>query len=234
MRKGFFSGTVLLGILMIMAAACFAQEQKKPPVVSAIEDCPPSDAIVLFDGTDLSEWEGRKGGQPTWTVARGAMTVNKGGIKTKREFGDIQLHLEFASPAPPVGEGQNRGNSGVYIHGNYEVQVLDSYSYISETYFDGQCGSIYKQHAPLVNASRAPGRWQTYDIIFRAAIFDTSGKKIKKAILTVLHNGVLIQDHVEVTPTGGAASNKELKKGPIHLQDHHHPVKFRNIWVREL
>ena len=206
---------------------------------------PPSDAVVLFDGTaaTLAGWSQGNGSPAGWTIDSkdGSMTVAAGSIMTKESFGDCQLHIEFASPAKVEGEGQGRGNSGVYFQARYEVQVLDSFN--SETYPDGQCASIYKQHAPLVNACRAPGAWQTYDIIFRAARFDASGKKVKNATLTVLHNGVVVHDHADVTgPTGSAKNAVELPgtpggsvgSGPIYLQDHGNPVRYRNIWLRKL
>lgn len=230
-KKAIATCAVTLVMSVIISMNCFAGDEQ-PPVVSALPGQVPSDAVVLFDGTDLSEWIGGDGEPANWLVACGAMTVNKGGISTRKTFGDMQLHLEFAMPAPAKGEGQDRGNSGVYIHGNYEVQILDSY--INETYIDGMCGAIYKLSPPLVNASRPPGLWQVYDIIFRAPRFDSEGKVIKKATVTVLHNGVLIQNHVEVMPTGGRTGSEETARGPIHLQDHNHPVKYRNIWVREL
>jgi len=229
-RKIFITCSVVLSFLLMIPVASFAQEE--PRVVSALQGQVPSDAVVLFDGTDLSEWTYLDGRPAGWIVADGAMTVKGGSIKSKREFGDMQLHLEFATPAEAKGEGQDRGNSGVYIQGNYEVQVLDSYG--NKTYIDGMCGAIYKLYPPLVNASRPPGVWQVYDIIFRAPRFDSSGNVVQKAVVTVFHNGVLIQDHVEVVPTGGRSSAKEVARGPIVLQDHHHPVKYRNIWVREL
>ncbi len=232
MRKNLFAASVAsLALTLIISMNCYAQE-KQPPLVSALEGKVPSDAIVLFNGTDLSEWIGDDGEAANWIVAGGAMTVNKGGIVTRKKFGDMQIHLEFCSPDPPRGEGQDRGNSGVYIHANYEVQVLDSYN--NETYIDGMCGAIYKVAPPLVNASRPPGLWQVYDIVFRAPGFDSKGKVVKKATVTVLHNGVLIQDHVEVVPTGSRTGTEEVTRGPINLQDHNHPVKYRNIWVREL
>lgn len=223
--------SLLAALSLLTAAACYSQDGA-PPVVSALPCEAPSDAIVLFDGDDLDNWQHRDGSPAGWKLVDGAMEVTEGGIVTRQKFGDMQLHLEFRMPAPPVGEGQDRGNSGVYIHGNYEVQVLDSY--MNETYFDGQCAAIYKLSAPLVNASRPPGLWQTYDIIFRAARFDSQGAVTEKATVTVLHNGVLVQDHVEVSPTGGAMGNEEFEEGPIFLQDHNHPVRFRNIWVRDL
>src|SRR2546422_8377919 len=159
---------------------------------------PPSDAIILFDGEDLSQWKCDKDGGPAkWVVKDGVATVNgTGGISTTRGFGDCQLHLEWASPAEVKGQGQGRGNSGVYLQGRYEVQVLDSYD--NKTYYHGQAGAIYKQHAPLVNACRPPGEWQTYDIIYHAPRFDSEDKLLKPATITVLQNGVLVQDNVEI------------------------------------
>src|ERR1044071_5608519 len=164
---------------------------------------PPSDAIVLCAGKDLSQWQiERNGGPAKWDVQDGVATVNStGSISTRQGFGDCQLHVEWASPAVVKGQGQGRGNSGVYLQGRYEVQVLDSYN--NKTYFHGQAGSIYKQYAPLVNACRPPGEWQTYDIIYHAPRFDSAGKVLKPATITVLQNGVLIQDNVEIMgPTG--------------------------------
>ena len=210
-----------------------------PPMVTpGTGMTPPSDAIVLFDGTNLSQWTTAKGKAPGWTVADGAMTVKKGtgGIQTKMTFRDVQLHVEWRSPTELVGEGQGRGNSGVFLMGKYEVQVLDSYS--SSTYSNGQASSLYKQHIPLVNATRPPGEWQAYDIIFTAPVFGESGRIIHPATVTVLHNGVLVQNHVSLlggTQYKGLAVYDEVEKAaPIMLQDHGNPVSFRNIWVREL
>lgn len=192
---------------------------------------PPSDAIVLFDGKDLSAWTGAE----KWRVQDG-YAICGGNISTKRAFGDCQLHVEWAAPAPAKGEGQGRGNSGVYLMGFYEVQVLDSYG--NTTYFDGQAGSVYKQRPPLVNACRKPGEWQTYDIIFHAPRFDRAGKLLTPATLTLLHNGVLVQDHFELL--GRSAYRKpptyapHEPKLPLTLQYHGHPVRYRNIWIREL
>ncbi len=198
---------------------------------------PPSDAIVLFDGKDLSKWKGAEGGDAKWDVKDGVATVNgTGTISTKQEFGDCQLHVEWAAPMKVEGEGQGRGNSGIYFQGRYEVQVLDSYE--NKTYFHGQAGGVYKQTAPLVNACRKPGEWQTYDIIFHAPRFDKSGKLEKAATVTVLHNGVLIQDHTEILGTTSHVGHPKYAAHPLkqslQLQDHHNPVKFRNIWIREL
>jgi hypothetical protein len=199
---------------------------------------PPSDAIVLFDGKDLSQWKSDKdGGLAKWDIKDGVATVNgTGGISTRQGFGDCQLHLEWATPAQVKGDGQGRGNSGVFLQGRYEVQVLDSYE--NKTYYHGQAGALYKQHAPLVNASRKPGEWQAYDIIFHAPRFDETGNLLKPGTITLLHNGVLIQDHVQIL--GGTANRGKPKyeshplKQPLALQDHKNPVRFRNIWIREL
>lgn len=193
---------------------------------------PPADAIVLFDGKDMSAWKGAE----KWIVKDGAATVHGGSIATKQPFGDCQLHLEFASPEVVKGEGQGRGNSGVYLMGKYEVQVLDSYD--SKTYYDGQCGAIYKQYPPLVNVCRKPGEWQSYDIVFEAPRFDNTGHLTRPAYVTVLQNGVLVQNHTELL--GGTFWEEpphysaHAEKLPLHLQDHGDPVKYRNIWIREL
>ncbi len=193
---------------------------------------PPSDAIVLFDGKSLSEWEGGE----KWQIQEGVATVRGGGIHTKRSFGDCQLHIEWASPAKVEGSGQGRGNSGVYFMGNYEIQILDSYQ--NETYFDGQAASLYKQRPPLVNASRKPGEWQTYDIVFNAPRFDKDGKLAKPGYVTVLHNGVLVQNHTEIEGTtawdAAPKYTAHADKLPLQLQDHGNPIRFRNIWIREL
>ena len=192
---------------------------------------PPSDAVVLFDGTDMSKWNGAE----KWTVKDGYVVAGPGAVQSKDEFGDCQVHVEWASAEEITGEGQGRSNSGVFLMGQYEVQVLDSYQ--NTTYFDGQCGAIYKQHPPLVNASRKPGEWQTYDIIWKAPRFD-GDKLISPAFITVLHNGVVIQNHFELqgdTPYHRPPEYKpHADKGPISLQYHGNPVRFRNIWVREL
>jgi hypothetical protein len=198
----------------------------------------PSDAIVLFNGKDLSGWTTSKGAPAKWVVKDGVMEAVKGAgsIQTERVFGDCQLHVEWASPAPAVGAGQDRGNSGVFLMNIYEVQVLDSYQ--SKTYADGMAASLYGQFPPLVNATRKPGEWQTYDIIFRAPRFDAAGAVVSPARMTVVHNGILVHDAQELTgPTAHKARppyKAHAEKLPIGLQDHSHPVRFRNIWVREL
>jgi len=200
----------------------------------------PSDAIVLFDGTDLSKWTSRRGGPAKWSVQGGFMEAVKdaGDIKTKEKFGSCQLHVEFTTPSRVTGTGQGRGNSGVFLMGIYEVQVLDSYK--NTTYPDGQCGALYGRAVPLVNACREPGEWQSYDIIFHRPIF--KGKKVvRKATFSILQNGVLVHDHVELeggTDWRGEHAVSEYEphedKGPIMLQDHGNPIRYRNIWIREL
>lgn len=198
---------------------------------------PPSDAIVLFAGKDLSEWESVKGGDAKWTVKNGFMTVNAGtgDIRTRKKFGDIQLHIEWKTPEKIKGEGQGRGNSGVFLQERYEVQILDSYN--NRTYSNGQAGSIYKQHIPLVNASRRPDEWQTYDIIYTAPAFSKDGSVKYPARVTVLHNGVLIQNNVAIegkTEYIGLPEYEAHEDGSIILQDHGDLVSYRNIWLREL
>lgn len=224
--------TVFLGLTILAAEK---SNQAEPKVIdSGAPGGAPSDALVLFDGKDLSKWQAMNGGEAKWTVANGAMTVNRSGsIRTKEEFGDVQLHVEWATPSEVKGEGQGRGNSGVYLQGRYEIQVLDSYN--NKTYFDGQAGAFYGHNAPLVNASRKPGEWQSYDIIFHAPKPGAQGK-VEPGSFTVLHNGVLVQDHIPVK--GDATTAAEFKgkgtKGPLILQDHGNPVRFRNIWIRPL
>jgi hypothetical protein len=203
-------------------------------------DCePPSDAIILFDGKDISrEWTDEKGNPSNWVIQDGALICTKGsGLKSKRKFGDIQLHIEWRTPTEVKGTSQERGNSGVYLQELYEVQVLDSYN--NRTYRNGQAGSIYKQYAPLVNASRKPGEWQSYDIIYTAPTFgkDTTSYYTPPRI-TVLHNGVLVQNNVSLRgPTQYIGipeyTIKVHGRGSIILQYHNNPVAYRNIWVRE-
>ena len=213
-----------------------------PPVVDPGPAGPPApvpaDATVLFDGRDLSGWTTAKGLPPKWVVRDGYMEVVKGGgaIQTKAAFGDCQLHVEWASPAPAVGTGQDRGNSGVFLMNTYEVQVLDSYE--AQTYADGMAAAIYGQFPPLVNASRKPGEWQFYDIVFRAPRFAADGSVTAPARMTVFHNGILVHDNDQLTGPTGHKSRPPYKahadRLPIGLQDHSHPVRFRNIWIREL
>ena len=196
---------------------------------------PPSDATVLFNGKDLSKWRSATGAAG-WKVKSGYMEVvdGAGSILTKENFGDFQLHLEFATPAVVKGDSQGRGNSGVIIFGIYEVQVLDSYN--NPTYPDGQVGAMYGQYPPLVNAAKAPGKWQSYDIIFETARWNQDGNLTKKASVTVILNGVVLHNRKEFN---GPVKHREIlpytphsPKGPIELQDHHNPTRFRNIWIR--
>ncbi|MBI3737094.1 DUF1080 domain-containing protein [Candidatus Sumerlaeota bacterium] len=226
----------LLGLMTPLQAA--DKDNSPAPVVvapGAESRLPPSDAIVLFDGKDFSHWVHPDGSPVKWDLADGAMIVKPktNSIMTKEKFGDAQIHVEFATPSMPDKQGQDRGNSGVYMQGRYEVQVLDSFQ--SDTYHDGQCGAIYSEHPPLVNACRPPEQWQSYDIIFRAPKFSAEGIKTAPGNLTVFHNGVLIQDHATVGGSTTASLYKEQPgDGPLVLQDHWCPVKYRNIWIRPL
>jgi hypothetical protein len=209
------------------------------PAVASTQDQPgtaPSDATVLLDGKDLSHWESEKGEPCPWKLEEGAMIVSKGGIRSKEAFGNCQLHAEWMSPNPPRGKDQDRGNSGIFIMSRYELQVLDNYQ--AETYADGMAGSIYGQYPPQVNASRPPGQWQTYDVIFHAPRFNEDGTVAKPARETVFFNGVLVQDNVELKGSTAhmtlAKYGKHADKMPITLQDHGHPVKYRNFWVRPI
>ena len=212
-----------------------------PPVVipGAAPGAPPSDATVLFNGRDLSQWAHRDSAgkmlDPTWTVRDGSFETGKGSLHTRAAFGDVQLHLEWAAPAVVSGHSQGRGNSGVFLMGLYEIQVLDSYD--NRTYADGQAGAIYGQWPPLVNAARKPGEWQTYDIVFEAPRFE-NGKLVKPAFQTVFWNGVLVHNRKEAIGATVyrrvaqyAAHAPEL---PLMIQDHANPVRFRNVWIRRL
>lgn len=198
---------------------------------------PPSDAIVLFDGTSLAGWVGRNGGPAAWKVEHGYMEVaaKTGNIQTVQHFGDCQLHLEWAAPVEVVGDSQGRGNSGVFLMGLYEIQVLDCYD--NPTYADGSTAAIYGEYPPLVNACRRPGEWQSYDIIWTGPRFD-GDRLVSPAVLTLLHNGVLV--HHAQPLTGPTTHRKVLPweahppAGPLMLQDHSNPVRFRNIWYRPL
>ena len=191
---------------------------------------PPSDATVLFDGTDFSAWEGAE----KWTIEDGAAVVGSGAIRTKQGFGDCQLHIEWSAPSEVSGKGQGRGNSGVFLMDQYELQVLDSYD--NTTYFDGQAGAIYKQSPPMVNAMRPPGEWNVYDVIWTAPRFE-DGELASPAYITAIHNGVVVQNHFEVQGNTfwhePASYTPHAAKMPISLQDHGNPVRYRNIWVRE-
>lgn len=199
----------------------------------------PSDAIILFNGKDFSQWESDAGKATVqWKLANGAMTVarNAGGIRTKQSFGDCQLHIEWRTPDSVKGKGQGRGNSGIFFMERYELQVLDSYN--NKTYSNGQAGSIYKQHIPLVNASRGPGEWQTYDVIFTAPRFKADSSLSSPARITVFHNGVLVQNNVTLWGStryiGIPFYQMHGEKEPLALQDHGDLVSYRNIWIRNL
>ena len=246
----------LCALQMLAQCICFAQpdpnwldhdrDRPAPPVVvpatpSTQEQAgkPPSDAIVLFDGKDLLQWCSMDGTPTKWITGDGYMECVKGSgyVRTLQNFGDCQLHVEWATPMPGHGEGQGRGNSGVFFGlDRYEVQVLDSFEH--KTYADGSAGAIYGQYPPLANVTRPPGQWQTYDIIYTAPRFAADGKLISPVRLTILHNGVLIQNNVQLAgPTGWldrAPYHAHPEKQPLSLQDHGNPVRFRNIWVRDL
>lgn len=243
---------LLMAACLLAAAPAFAQSSGDPArdptrtevwtPVPAVVATPvggaPSDAIVLFDGKDTSAWESEQGGRVPWTVADGAMTVVPGskGIRTTQKFCDIQLHVEWRTPTQTKGfDGQHRGNSGIFLQEVYELQVLDSFN--NPTYANGQAGSLYKQAIPLVNASRAPGQWQAYDVIWKAPRFSEGGGLISPARITVLHNGVLVQNDTVLsgkTEYIGAPSYPVHGCAPIYLQEHDSKVSYRNIWVRAL
>lgn len=255
--------TSTFACLLVSAGFAFAQVQPTkqtpesseiwepvPPIVTpgmysanTAGTTPPSDAVVLFDGKNADNWFANKGYNPTtstdplqWPVRDGVLYSSKvSSARSKQEFGDMQLHLEFQTPAKVEGNGQGRGNSGIFLQGRYEVQVLDNYE--NPTYVNGMVGSIYKQAIPLANPSRKPGEWQTYDIIYTAPRFSKSGIMVDPAYVTVLLNNVLVQNHVAIKGTTEYIGYPKMTahgKGPIVLQDHGNPVGFRNIWVREL
>ena len=225
-------------VILILAATASAAEPQ-PRVVNP--GPPPSDAVVLFDGKDASAWVHRNGRPAAWPIKDGALTCasGTGDIYSRPKLGSAQIHVEFAIPLMPNAHDQARGNSGVYIQGRYEIQVLDSYQ--NPTYANGSCAALYGQFAPLVNASRPPEQWQTYDIVFHAPKCGPDGKVASPGTLTLLHNGVLVQDHVTVKgPTAGSGRGDVCEPAPLMLQDHHHPdvketfMRFRNIWYRPL
>jgi len=238
-----------ISLLAFLITQNLAQDERLDPKLTEIWEhvpavvtpgdgtAPPSDALVLFDGSNFDEWVGRNGGPVRWELKNGVMTVveGAGGIRTRRSFGDSQLHLEWRAPAEVTGKGQERGNSGIFLQDRYEVQVLDSYNNL--TYSNGQAASIYKQHIPLVNACRPPGVWQTYDIIFTSPRFKSDGSVQSPGRVTVIHNGVLVQNNVEFqgnTVFRGQPEYEQHSQAPIRLQDHSNPVSYRNIWIREL
>ena len=208
-----------------------------PKVIPAkMPGAAPSDAIILFDGKDLTLWKGEKG-DAQWEIRNGELTVKPGtgGIMTRRHFGDVQLHIEFKSPAPEQHNGQNRGNSGIFLQSTYEVQVLDGDN--NDTYVNGMVGSIYKQQAPLANAYTRNGEWQVYDIYWRGPRFGSDGKLESPATITVVLNGILVQNNFVLkghTPYIGYPSYTPHGRLPLLLQDHGTAVAYRNIWIREL
>jgi hypothetical protein len=243
-------------LCVLVAAMCigvttYAQKQQvkyfvhdpnrpRPPVMTppAQFGQPPADAIILFDGKDLSQWEKEGGSEAKWKIEKDYMeaVAKAGSIRTKKPFGNCQLHIEWQSPEKVTGSSQGRGNSGIFLMSRYELQVLDSYE--NETYADGQAASIYGQYPPLVNVCRKPGEWQSYDVSFLRPIFDESGKCIRPARITMLHNGVVVQNNIEIQGATAhkqkAAYSRHEDKLPISIQDHGNPVRFRNIWIREL
>lgn len=242
-------------ILLLLSILCLftktfitsAQEMKpeetevwipEPAIVTpGMNGSAPSDATILFDGTSLDGWQHADGSAVKWKLEDGAMIAQKGAgdVFTKQEFGSCQLHIEWRTPSEVVGESQGRGNSGIFLQGIYELQVLDSYN--NRTYSNGQAGSIYKQTMPLVNASKGPGEWQTYDIIYHAPTFNSGHEYETNPYITVFHNGVLIQDHTKIqgtTPSIGYPKVNQHGDGPLRLQDHNNPTAFRNIWMRKL
>lgn len=243
-RRPFLRTCILVTLMVLLScsgtltAALFWKEYKsgiywqEPPVIDpGGPGQPPSDAIVLFDGTNLDAWNGGE----KWIIKDGAATTAGGSISTKQKFGDCQLHLEFATPSEVKSSGQGRGNSGVYLMGRYEVQVLDSYD--NKTYYDGQCAAIYKQTPPIVNACRKPGEWQTYDILFTAPRFNDDRTVKTPGYVTVLHNGIVVQNHFELQGKTSYDSppsySKHPEKEPLSLQFHGNKTRFRNIWIRE-
>lgn len=246
--------------LLLCGFSCFSQEHTPPPMKPEMTEywepqpkvvtpgkatanaaiTAPSDAIVLFDGKDLSQWQGKNGGPAQWEVKNGVFTVKKGtgDISTRQNFGDFQLHIEWSVPTNITGSSQARGNSGIFLQGQYELQVLDSYQ--NRTYVNGQAGSIYKQSPPLKNAMRAPGDWNVYDVIYTAPRFKEDSSLFSPARVTVIQNGVVVQNNFEIkgsTAYIGLPKYVFHGKGPIRLQDHgdpSQPISYRNIWIREL
>ncbi|WP_113922208.1 3-keto-disaccharide hydrolase [Cognataquiflexum aquatile] len=252
MKKLFQASLTMIALMASMPLFAQQKDIKLPPEATEFwEPVPrkvtaaaqmgqaPSDAIVIFDGKSLDNFVSSKDGSvPQWKVENGAfiVTPRTGAIKTKQGFGDMQLHIEWSAPTVIKGEGQGRGNSGIFLMSLYELQVLDSYE--SRTYSNGQAGSIYKQHPPLVNAMKAPGEWNSYDVIFTAPKFNADGMLVSPARVTVLHNGILVQNNVEIKgPTeyiGIPNYKAHATEMPLELQDHGDLVSYRNIWVRKL
>jgi hypothetical protein len=215
--------------------------QPKVVVPGALPGQPPSDATVLFDGKDVSQWAYKDGRAAAWPIVDGNLTCKSGtgNIYTRRKFGNAQIHVEFATPSMPNAHGQARANSGVYLQGRYEIQILDSYQ--NPTYSNGSAGSLYGQYAPLVNVTRPPKEWQSYDIVFHAPVCGVDRKIATPGTVTVLQNGVLVQDHVTILGrTTSSDDTDPCEDGPLMLQDHFHPdvketfMQFRNIWIRSI
>lgn len=238
---------LVVSVLNLAQATLFSQitdpkatevwEPEPRKVTPGLNHMPPSDAIILFNGSNMDEWTDLKGNPSPWQITEGFLTVvpKKGDIKTKKVFGDCQIHIEWRSPSLVKGEGQGRGNSGIFLQEKYELQVLDSYD--NRTYSNGQAASIYKQSMPLVNVMNKPGEWQVYDIIYKAPRFNKDGILVSPPTITVLHNGVLVQNNTEIkgsTEYIGLPGFKAHEKGSLRLQDHGDLVSFRNIWIREL
>jgi len=257
MFKYFLSIAVSLLALAVSLTSNSAIAQERPPRTQSYEpfavtelwepipkqvqpgsgQTPPSDAIALFDGSSLAAWESVSGGDASWDIEDGILIVRPGTglIRTRESFASVQLHVEWRTPSEVVGDSQDRGNSGIFLMDYYELQVLDSID--NPTYVNGQAGSIYKQHIPLVNASRGPGQWQTYDIVFMAPLFGTDNRLVRPATFTVFHNGILVQNNVVVQgPTEFIGKPNYQTHGdlPLALQDHGSPVAYRNIWLRKL
>ncbi len=244
----------LIGLSLVAFVQCANAAEVYSPIPAKIDGVingkAPSDAIVLFDGSNLDAWQSaRSDEEAAWHIENGILTVNNGtgSIRTRQAFGDMQLHIEFSPSATIVGEGQLRGNSGIFLHSIFELQILDSWE--NPTYVNGQAGSIYLQYPPLQNVAKPPGEWQSYDIIFKAPVYAASGALESPAFATVFQNGVLVQNNVEIlgatytqepeyavrcTPWGQAREQDCSGKMPISLQDHGQVVSFRNIWLREL
>ncbi|MDR1898121.1 MAG: DUF1080 domain-containing protein [Prevotellaceae bacterium] len=253
-KKNFILGILFSLILCNFCVEIDAQEKKKypdpAPMTAAMTEIwtpqpkivtpgepvsAPSDAIVLFDGKDLSAWENDKGEPAPWKVENGVFIAGQGNIRTKQKFENFQLHVEWRIPEDVTGQGQGRGNSGVYLQGRYELQILDSYE--NETYINGMAASIYKQTPPLVNAMRKPGEWNVYDVIYSAPVFKDDGTYRTPPRVTLLHNGVVVQNNTTILGTTEYIGHPRVAKhgaGPILLQDHPGHVAFRNIWIREL
>lgn len=225
--RGFALGPLALALLCTVAVA------QGTGIDSTLGMAPPEDAVVLFDGGGLDAWVTLGSGEPLqWAVVDGAMRAGGGNAVTAEHFGDCRLHLEFWVPHMPDAQGQARGNSGVYLQGSYEVQILDSYGIPAADLQHGDCGAIYEVAAPRINTCKAPEQWQAYDILFRAPRFDEAGALVEMAVMTVYHNGILLHDRVSVPgPTRASMERDVTQLGPLMLQDHGNPVRYRNVWL---